>query len=190
MEQLKNMLEKVEIARKRYINLVKQLTPEQGLFKPSPEEWSAAEITEHLVYAENGGICGMWEAIENTRSGITNWAGLNENEGLNIEEIINRTWKEKEQVPPLASPRMGGPLAFWIAAFENNQGLLNKLTIELEGMDLENIIQPHPISGPLNVIQRYQFLRFHIDRHFVQVERLMLHQNYPRTFERARKSAF
>ncbi|WP_185731553.1 hypothetical protein [Larkinella rosea] len=33
----------------------------------------------------------------------------------------------------------------------------------------EAIIHPHPISGPLDIHQRFAFLRFHIDRHRNQV---------------------
>jgi hypothetical protein len=42
----------------------------------------------------------------------------------------------------------------------------------MEGLDPEAIIYPHPISGPLNVKQRMEFLRFHMERHIHQIERI------------------
>ena len=81
-------------------------------------------------------------------------------------------------MPPVAGPRMGGPLSFWIATLENCTGLLKQLVKKLEGLPLEKIIQPHPISGPMDVRQRFQFLRFHIDRHKKQVDDLMNHHDF------------
>ena len=37
----------------------------------------------------------------------------------------------------------------------------------------------YPISGPLDVRQRLEFLRFHLDRHRAQVEQVKLHPDFP-----------
>jgi hypothetical protein len=50
----------------------------------------------------------------------------------------------------------------------------------MQGLDPEKVIYPHPISGPLNVLQRMQFLRFHMERHQKQVEQLKYHPQFPR----------
>ncbi|MFM7671814.1 MAG: hypothetical protein ACKO6Q_04400 [Bacteroidota bacterium] len=36
------------------------------------------------------------------------------------------------------------------------------------------IIYPHPLSGPLNVYQRLEFLRYHMERHQRQIEGIRL----------------
>jgi hypothetical protein len=169
-------------ARVRYLDSVKDLTTEQGLYKPADNIWSAAEITEHLVIAEQGGINGIWKALTGLRSGNPTWRGEHINKGLNIDEVIQRTWKEKENVPEGAAPRLGGPLEFWISAMESCQILLERIAEELEGEVLDIIIYPHPISGPLDARQRFQFLRFHMDRHRQQVERLKQHAGFPELF--------
>ncbi len=170
---LEELLQSVGTARNRYIQYVQQLTEEQAQWKPDPETWSAVENTEHLYWAEHGGIWGMWKILQAKRDGKPPvYAGELIHRGLSIEEIIARTWQPKEKVPPIAAPRMGGSVAFWLAALESLQQPLTKLNQELADEDFEAIIHPHPISGPLDIGQRFEFLRFHIDRHRNQVTNL------------------
>lgn len=169
MPHLDQLLEEVALARVRYTNAVSKLTDQQAQWKPSPDVWSALENTEHLYWAEHGGIWGMWRAFYAKRAGTPIWAGELIHKGLPIETIIERTWQPKEKVPPIAAPRMGGPLAFWLSAFNSLQQPLHDLAVALADEDHESVIHPHPLSGPLDIHQRYEFLRFHIDRHKNQV---------------------
>lgn len=179
MSELAALTESVRDARTRYLALLRTLDSHQGSFKPAPEVWSAAEITEHLVHAEYGGINGMWKALDGVRRGDPPWKGDHANRGLSIEQVIDRTWKPQEDVPAGAEPRLGGPLAFWLDALESCQFLLERLADELAHDDLEEVIYPHPLSGPLDARQRFEFLRFHMDRHLGQVERLKANAQFP-----------
>jgi hypothetical protein len=46
------------------------------------------------------------------------------------------------------------------------QKLVQEVTIRMQA-------QPHPISGAMDFHQRFEFLRFHIDRHREQVAQLL-----------------
>jgi hypothetical protein len=75
-------------------------------------------------------------------------------------------------------------LAYWISALRAGHTVLEALGDELEqleaqGVPLEQIIYPHPISGPLDMRQRLEFLRFHLDRHAEQVKTLRAHPAFP-----------
>jgi hypothetical protein len=175
MTGLSDLVQQVESARRRYIGSVEALSPEEAHFKPAPDVWSAVENTEHIVRAEWGGINGMWKAVDGAETGTPAWDGEPCHRGKSIEQIVGETWQEKEQVPPVAAPTWGGPLAFWIAALQANESLLRGLAGALERHDLEAIHYPHPISGPLDMRQRLEFLRFHLDRHRNQVEELKRH---------------
>lgn len=180
MSELLNLQQQVKDARKRYLDCVKNLTTEQGTFKPAENVWSAAEITEHLYIAELGGIVGMWKALKGDKTGDAPWKDEHFNKGLSIEQVVEKTWQPKENVPEGAGPRMFGPLNIWVNALESCQSLLDNLAENLEGKELEKIIYPHPISGPLDVRQRFEFLRFHMDRHGAQVERLKQDPAFPK----------
>jgi len=179
MSELERLKQDVITARSNYLDSVRNLTVNQGNVKPSADVWSAAEITEHLYHAEFGGIAGMWKALEGYKAGNPPWKEAHHNTGLTIEQVVDKTWQPKEKVPTGAGPHIGGPLIFWIYALESCQYHLDKLTQSLEGYDLNTIIYPHPISGPLDVRQRYEFLRFHIERHKNQVESLKQYPDFP-----------
>ena len=166
------LLSEVADARARYLDLVSNLTDAQSRYKPSADVWSAIDNTEHLFWAEQGGIWGMWRALQAHRDGAPFWTGEHTNRGKSIEEIVAETWQPKEKVPVIAAPRMGGSGAFWIASLESLQQPLEALSREIREDELDGVIHPHPISGPLDIRQRFSFLRFHIDRHRGQVERL------------------
>lgn len=167
-------------ARKQFLTTIQGVTNDQTLFKPSADEWSIVDNIEHLVWAEMGGINGMWKAVNAYRTGTPLWTGTPIHEGLDIETIVEKTWQPKEQVPEVAKPRWSGSFEFWKLAFQNNQSLLEALADATAGVDVEKVIYPHPISGPLNIVQRFEFLRFHIDRHCQQVKRVMADINFPK----------
>lgn len=173
MNQAHQLIQQVAEARFRYLQTINQLTENQAQWKPSPEVWSAVENTEHLYMAELSGTSGIWKALYAKRSGVSLWQGDITHKGSSIEDIVNKTWQPKEKVPPIAAPRLGGPIRLWAVLLESLQSPLEVLGQELANEPLEEIIFPHPISGPLDVRQRLEFLRFHIDRHRNQVESLL-----------------
>ena len=180
MNILNNLLKSVAVAREQFIQSASGLTYEQTQFKSLPDVWCIVDNVEHMVWAEMGGINGMWKTLEGIKRNAPIWQGDAIHHGLPIESIIDKTWKEKEQVPEIAKPRWGGPVEYWILALKNCQSLLEELCASMGGYDPEKIIYPHIISGPLNVIQRLEFLRFHLNRHQHQVQNIKLHPNFPR----------
>jgi hypothetical protein len=132
-----------------------------------------------MVWAEMGGINGIWKTWNAMKVNKPLWTGEAIHHGLPIERIIEKTWKEKEIVPEIAKPRWGGPVEYWIGALKNCKPLLESLAQQLNGYDLEQIIYPHIISGPLNVVQRMEFLRFHLNRHQRQIESIKEVDTYP-----------
>ena len=179
MELLKDHILSVANARKEFIEEASNLSLAQAYFKSAPEVWSICEIVEHIVWAEQIGINRMWAAIHRCRHEVEDWEGKLVHHGLPIEEIIAKTWQPKEQVPEVAKPHWGGPIEYWIAALAACQPLLEQLGEQLGTLDPTQVIYPHPISGPLNLYQRLEFLSFHLQRHQEQIKRVKAHADYP-----------
>lgn len=174
------LIESVGVARKSFIGVCMGLTKSQQTFRPSEDVWSILDNAEHLVWAEWGGVSGIWKAIDGLERNQPVWLGDPIHQGLKIEDIISKTWHPKEKVPMSARPQWGGNISFWLSALASCQQNLYDLQRGLEGFDPEKVLYPHPISGPLNVLQRMEFLRFHMERHQKQVEALKDHPSYPR----------
>ena|SRR5260221_377366 len=163
----------VKEARELYVEQIANISEEQAVWKPSPEVWNIIEITEHLYWAEHGGILGMWKTLYAIRSGKMERTFESKHKGLPIDEIIRLTWQQKEQVPAVAAPRMGGTLIFWSNALQSLQGILESFGADLKDDELRIQAHPHPISGPMDFQQRLEFLVFHIKRHHGQVAGLL-----------------
>ena len=176
--EVSDLVTSVEKARASVIAYVEALSEAQGAFKPSEKEWSIAEVMEHLYLAELAGITKVWSALAAARAGKP-WTGDLPNKGKSIERVVSETWKPEEVAPKVATPFMGGPLRSWCSALGSLSQVLADLAAELEGQKLDEIIFPHVLSGPLDARQRLDFLRFHLERHRAQIERIRKNPSFP-----------
>lgn len=169
LPEVQQLVNEIAAARQDLLRAVDQLTPGQGAFRPNPDSWSVAEVLEHLVWAELGGLNSMMTAIEAWRRGEPVWTAENPNRGKSIEEIVRDTWREKETAPESAEPTMGGPLPYWVALFRASQQVAERVAEEIRADELDDVIYPHFLSGPLTMRQRLEFLRYHMQHHMPQV---------------------
>jgi hypothetical protein len=173
MHTIQQLIEDVAKARTLYLDKIAHVTEVQARWKPDPDVWNITEITEHLFWAEQGGIVGMWKTLHAIREGnmVRTYESIHKN--MPIEQIIEMTWQPKEKVPAVAAPRFGGPLSFWKTSLHGLQELLDEFGRDLKEDELRLQAHPHPISGALDFGQRIEFLRFHINRHDQQVSQLL-----------------
>ena len=173
MNTVEKLIQEISAARKVYLNQLENISEVQAQWKPKPEVWNVSEITEHLFWAEQGGIAGMWKTIHAIRQGKIERNYESIHRRMLIEQIINITWQPKEIVPAVAAPRLGGPLSFWSISLDSLQKVLEAFGGDLQENELRLQAHPHPISGPMDFHQRLEFLRFHISRHKDQVTSLL-----------------
>ncbi len=173
MAEIRKLIADAAVARQHVITAVEGLTEDQAIWKPAVGEWSVAQVIEHLVLAEHGGIVRIWQAAEGIRRAKPTWQGEAVHRGRPIEEIIATTWREREDAPANAIPQMNGPLAYWVASFAACQPVLDALGRALDGLDLRAVVAPHVISGPLDAHQRLEFLRWHMDHHRQQIAEII-----------------
>lgn len=170
---IQKLIQDVSTARNQYLHKIASVTEAQASWKPDPEAWNMVEITEHLYWAEQGGIFGMWKTLHAIRDGSMVRTYESTHKNMPIEQVIGMTWQPKEKVPAVASPRLGGPLSFWKPSLYSLQDVLIAFGQDLKEDELRLQAHPHPISGALDFQQRIEFLRFHINRHQEQVSQLL-----------------
>ena len=173
MQTVEQLIQHIAAARKLFLDQLINITEQQAQWKPNAEEWNITENTEHLFWAEQGGILGMWKTIHAIRHGKTARTYDSIHQDMPIEQLIELTWQAKEIVPPVAAPRMGGPLSFWITSLHGLQEILSVFGQDLQNDELRLQAHPHPISGAMDFHQRLEFLAFHLNRHTKQVAALL-----------------
>lgn len=173
MTTVLQLVKEVAEARNAYISLIENVSEHDAAFKPAENEWNIIENTEHLFWAEQGAIYGMWKMLFAIRNGTAERTFESIHREWSIEKLIAETWKEKEQVPAVAAPRLGGTLIFWKSSLLSLQQVLEDFGNGLTDDELRLQAHPHPISGAMDFQQRLEFLRFHLQRHHAQVQSIM-----------------
>lgn len=177
MNITQKLITDVANVRSEYLTLIKPINESQASWKPASDIWNIIEITEHLVWAEQGALYGMWKTLLAIRDGSIQKNYESIHKDLPIEKIIEQTWRPKEIVPAVAAPRLGGTLAFWKASLHSLQSILEEFGTVIKDDELRLLAHPHPISGALDFHQRIEFLGFHINRHKEQVLGLLSEYN-------------
>jgi hypothetical protein len=173
MNKVQKLIQDASIARDSFLQALANVTEVQARWKPDPEVWNIIENTEHLFWAEQGGIFGMWKTLHAIREGQVEGTFESPHRDMPIQQIIDLTWQPKEKVPAVAAPRLGGPLSYWKSLLLSLQEVLNAFGEDLKEDELRLQAHPHPISGPLDFQQRIEFIPFHINRHKEQVSQLL-----------------
>ena len=182
MTEVAALVGAVEAARRTLLDRIAGLTEAQATFRPAEGQWNVLEIVEHLYLAELSGVSKIWAALEGLRNG-REWSAARPNAGRSIEAVVDATWNAKEVAPPVATPHIGGPLSFWMAATRSLTPILAKVASELDAVPLEAVVFPHYLSGPLDGRQRLEFLRYHIGRHLRQIDGIRASMDFPRSHD-------
>lgn len=172
-QKVSSLVADVAASRAEFVGLLETISETDAAFVPAENKWSITDITEHLFWAEQGGLYGMWKMLYAIRNQTSACIFDSEFASWPIDRIIAKTWKEKEQVPASAAPRLGGTLAFWRASLNSLQPVLEAFGQDITDEELRIQAHPHPISGPLDFQQRLEFLSFHIRRHQLQVAAIL-----------------
>ena len=69
MNTVQKLIQEISTARTLFIQEINIITEQKARWKPDPEVWNITEITEHLYWAEQGGIVGMWKTLHAIREG-------------------------------------------------------------------------------------------------------------------------
>lgn len=173
------LIDDLRAARNRLLRRLDPVTEAQAAFRPHDAAWSVAQNVEHLVWVERSGVHAMAVAMAAHRKGDPVWTGENPHRGKSIEQIVAETWREREEAPAIARPTWGGPLGYWLAALGACDEVTRRVADDVWSDELDEVIYPHEISGPLTLRQRFAFLRLHLERHEGQIEARLAHPDLP-----------
>jgi hypothetical protein len=81
------LITQVRAARRHVLLTVTAPGVRQERFKPGADEWSIANVVEHLVLAEQAGIHRLWQAAAGLQCGQEVWSGTMLHRRLSIEDI-------------------------------------------------------------------------------------------------------
>jgi hypothetical protein len=166
-DERQRVLDYLEQTKAEILTSTASFSEAQWRFKPSPEQWNAAECVEHIAVVEQSllrtlqrlaaGPPGSEEALASTRG---------------KDEIILRAVPRrggKAQAPEPARPSNRWPdTAALLASFAE---IRDQTILYVRSTDhsLRSVSHPHIVFGPLDGYQWLLFLAAHSERHLRQL---------------------
>ena len=154
----------------------KGLSAAQWNFKPAPDKWSIAEVTEHIAAAEDY-LRGM--VVEKVMVGPARPAGENvaEMDEMILKMIPDRSHPAQAPEPLKPTNRFGSPeasLKHFMETRATTEDFLNKTP------DLREHAIDSPFGKKLDGYEWVLFIAGHSDRHTKQILEVKSNPNFPK----------
>jgi DinB superfamily len=161
-----------------FLKSIAGLSEKQWKFKPAPDRWSVAEVSEHIAVSESM-IFGMVQGkIMASPATPEKRAEVKVTDEQILKMVPDRS--HKAQAPEFLKPTSRwATQAELVKAFEDSR----KATMDYvrtSNDDLRDHFGPHPLLGPLDAYQWILLISAHSERHTKQIEEVKADPNFPK----------
>lgn len=164
------LLRHLDTQHERLRKAVESVPRERRERKPNPERWSVAEVIEHLSIVERR-IERVFSAklAEARASGSV---GVERDQSpvvgtIDMDRVVDRTRRITAAEAALPSGKLDAEAAW--SVLEAARNTLCDAVRGSDGLALGEIVQPHPVLGPINLYQWIAFVGGHEARHAAQI---------------------
>ncbi len=165
MTNIDHILRHLDETRSRVLAEIADLDADQFGRQPSPTEWSAAQVLDHLVLAESEltqHFCAMVEGKVPTTVGF-----IDRLRRLPPRLAARRLIKAKN--PRSVTPGEAQPKEQLLARLAQSRADLKTLIAETRDRDLSKLRLVHFAFGGLNLYEWFTFIGYHEERHRKQI---------------------
>ncbi|QIX63066.1 DinB family protein [Hymenobacter sp. BT18] len=168
-------LEQLERATEQLLKATAALGEARSHQAPGPNQWSAAQVVQHLLVAEQGIGQYIEKKVQQEDGLVKSGVGARLRSGLlrvllrvpflkfKAPARLTALMPEGASAPPIAELTEQ-----WTASRRHLERLLNEFPAKL----LDKAIFKHPRSGMLNIYQTLDFMVDHVLHHQRQVQRI------------------
>jgi hypothetical protein len=171
-------LKSLQATRDAFLQSIAGLSEKQWRFKPAPDRWSVAEVSEHIAVSEStifGFVQTKFMASPADPSKRAEVAGKDE---IILTKVPDRS--HKVQAPEILKPtNRWATEAEVIKAFEDSREATMDY-VRTTNDDLRDHFGPHPVLGPLDAYQWILLISAHSERHTKQIEEVKADPNFPK----------
>ncbi len=168
-------LQYLESTKKGVLEATKGLSEAQWNFKPAPDRWSVAQVTEHVAAAEDFMREILKEKVMIAPAGEAGRDVKKTDEGV-LAMVPDRTHKAQAPEPLVPTNRFGSPessLKHFVVSRATTEDFLKTTTG----------LRDHVTESPLGKIDGYEFVLFiaaHSERHTKQINEVKADPNFPK----------
>jgi len=167
-------LQYLELTKKNVLEATKGLSEAQWNFKPAPDRWSVAQVTEHIAAAEDL-IRGVLVEKVMTAPGEPGRDVKKTDEAV-LAMVPDRTHKAQAPEPLVPTNRFGSPegaIKHFVESRASTEDFLRTATG----------LRDHVTDSPMGKLDGYEFVLFiaaHSERHTKQINEVKADPNFPK----------
>ena len=171
-------LNSLQATRDAFLKSIAGLSEKQWRFKPGPDRWSVAEVSEHIAISESSLLGLVQKQIMASPADPTKRAEVAGKDETILKMVPDRS--HKVQAPEFLKPTNRWATREELTkAFEESR----KATMDYvrtTNDDLRDHFGPHPALGTLDAYQWILLISAHSERHTKQIEEVKADPNFPK----------
>ena len=170
-------LQQLQTTRDNFLKSIAGLSEKQWTFKPAPDRWSVAEVSEHITVSEST-IFGVVQKTLQSPAAPEKREEVKGKDQIILQKMVDRSHKAQ-------APEVLRPTGRWATEAELTDAFEagRKVTmdyVKTTNDDLRDHFFDHPIFGPLDGYQWLLLLSAHSARHTEQIEEVKSDPNFPK----------
>ena len=167
-----------ERAQGRFVAAISNLTEAQANFRPDENQWTIAEIVEHVSIIDNNLLRITHKLLKEAES-TPKPSKADLNLGHTSLDENGRQHPGPLPAPERVRPQGGVRIEDSLAKIGTALAGFAEIQARLEAVDLSEHMFSHPFLGAINVYQWMVLVAEHKDRHRGQIERLKSTAGFP-----------
>jgi len=170
-------LKNFQQTRDNFLKSIAGLSQKQWTFKPAPDRWSVAEVSEHIAVSESA-IFGVVQKLMQSPAAPEKRDQVKGKDELILQRVPDRS--HKAQAPEFLRPTgRWATEAELTKAFEDSRAA-NMEYIRTTNDDLRDHFFDHPVFGAMDGYQWLLLISTHSARHTAQIEEVKADPNFPK----------
>src|SRR5450631_4018002 len=171
-------LKSLQATHDAFLKSISGLSEKQWKFKPAPDRWSVAEVSEHIALSETMIFGFLQGKIMAGPATPEKRAEVKVTDEQILQKVPDRSHKAQ-------APEFLKPTGKWANRDEVTKAFedARKATMEYVKTtqdDLRDHFGPHPALGPLDGYQWILLISAHSERHTKQIEEVKADPNFPK----------
>jgi hypothetical protein len=167
-----------EQAQGRFVSAVSNLTEAQENFRPDENQWTIAEIAEHVSIIDNN-LLRITHKLLNEAESAPRPPKADLNLGHTSLDENGRQHPGPLPAPERVRPQGGVRIDDSLAKMDAALAGFAEIQARLGAVDLSEQVFSHPFLGAINVYQWMVLAAEHKDRHRGQIERVKATAGFP-----------
>lgn len=180
--RLSDVLDANAADRRRLVGLVEGLTQSAADWRPSPEDWSVAEVAHHVILSEESMRTAVERSIARHAAGKRFEPMPDQERALPFAELIGRRGTLAAgplKNPAIVTPTRGRAVGDLVLELERGAAVSRAAFEPLDPELLRRLTCPHPLYGVLTLFHWIELLGHHDRDHADQIDRLRRHRDFP-----------